>query len=156
MTCGSSPLAVDLSRVPEDGLRLRVPARDIELPTAGEVTFPGDIDVAVTVEDIAGGTLLHVEAAGTAVAECFRCLEPYQLRLETSVEFLYRTGEGREDGDGVLHLDPHHPVIALGPPVRESLLLELPMTRICTPGCGGLCPGCGANLNNEECRCRQT
>ena len=27
--------------------------------------------------------------------------------------------------------------------------------NLCSPDCKGLCPGCGANLNHEACRCKK-
>jgi hypothetical protein len=37
--------------------------------------------------------------------------------------------------------------------LAEQVLLALPMKAICRSDCRGLCPQCGVNLNNEECRC---
>jgi uncharacterized protein len=39
--------------------------------------------------------------------------------------------------------------------LAEQVNLALPMKVICSPDCRGLCPHCGANLNNEECRCEK-
>jgi uncharacterized protein len=44
-------------------------------------------------------------------------------------------------------------VIDLDPIVREQLLLELPEYPVCDEQCKGLCPACGANLNDRECGC---
>jgi len=37
--------------------------------------------------------------------------------------------------------------------LREQVLLALPMYPRCTPECQGLCPSCGANLNQRNCGC---
>ena len=39
--------------------------------------------------------------------------------------------------------------------VREKILLNFPMKVLCKPGCKGLCPNCGVNLNYQECKCQQ-
>jgi len=39
--------------------------------------------------------------------------------------------------------------------LREEVLLNFPMKVLCKPDCRGICPGCGANLNFEECRCKK-
>jgi len=39
--------------------------------------------------------------------------------------------------------------------VREQLYLALPIKFLCHEACRGLCPVCGANLNQEACRCRE-
>ena len=37
--------------------------------------------------------------------------------------------------------------------IREEILLSIPERFKCSEDCKGLCPGCGANLNDEPCRC---
>lgn len=37
--------------------------------------------------------------------------------------------------------------------VREQILLALPARNLCDQDCKGLCPTCGANLNERECDC---
>jgi uncharacterized protein len=43
--------------------------------------------------------------------------------------------------------------INLDPLVREQVLLALPTRPLCAEDCRGLCGGCGADLNSEDCRC---
>ncbi len=38
--------------------------------------------------------------------------------------------------------------------VREQVLLQLPMQRICKEDCQGICPSCGANRNETACSCQ--
>jgi uncharacterized protein len=37
--------------------------------------------------------------------------------------------------------------------LHEELQLALPVKPLCTEACRGICPGCGAELNEEECTC---
>jgi len=37
--------------------------------------------------------------------------------------------------------------------LRQSILLALPMRPLCSEECKGLCPHCGANLNEGPCGC---
>jgi uncharacterized protein len=46
-------------------------------------------------------------------------------------------------------------VIDLDPLVREQLLLALPGYPVCRESCKGLCPVCGANLNERDCGCER-
>ena len=39
--------------------------------------------------------------------------------------------------------------------LREEVLLNFPMRVLCRPDCRGICPGCGANLNFQKCKCRK-
>ena len=43
--------------------------------------------------------------------------------------------------------------INLSSPVRDLILLSLPQIRLCKENCAGLCPQCGANLNEKDCGC---
>jgi len=39
--------------------------------------------------------------------------------------------------------------------LREQIYLVIPIKSLCSEDCKGLCSKCGANLNNEECRCKE-
>jgi len=47
-------------------------------------------------------------------------------------------------------------VIDLHELVREQVLLALPEKPLCSRSCKGLCPICGADLNDEVCECTDT
>jgi len=36
---------------------------------------------------------------------------------------------------------------------REQILLNLPEQELCKEDCRGICPTCGKDLNEGECRC---
>ena len=41
----------------------------------------------------------------------------------------------------------------ISPLIRDTLLAAQPICNVCRPDCLGLCPKCGANLNEGECGC---
>ena len=41
----------------------------------------------------------------------------------------------------------------LEPLARDAVLLDLPLAPLCSDGCLGLCPQCGANWNEGPCAC---
>ena len=49
-------------------------------------------------------------------------------------------------------IDEHH-VLDLSEAVRQYALVVIPMKPVCREDCAGLCPGCGCNLNREQCNC---
>jgi uncharacterized protein len=94
---------------------------------------------------------------------CARCLEPVNDALKESFDLLYRpqgvdtvqadasigkaeTEIGYYQRDGLLLEDV----------LKEQILLALPVKQVCSPGCKGLCPYCGRNLNVESCNCAAT
>ena len=50
----------------------------------------------------------------------------------------------RYEGDG----------LELNDVLREFVLLALPMQKLCNENCKGICPVCGQNRNQNECRCQ--
>ncbi len=95
-------------------------------------------------------------------ADCDRCLEPATCPVDADFELYYRPvteGYGEEkvvdedeaemgfyEGDGV----------ELNDVLREFILLTLPMQRVCSEDCKGICPECGQNRNQKECDCQKT
>ncbi|MBI4889771.1 MAG: DUF177 domain-containing protein, partial [Acidobacteria bacterium] len=45
--------------------------------------------------------------------------------------------------------------VGLRDALREHVLLSVPMQTTCRPDCKGLCPECGANLNEKPCNCAE-
>ena len=102
--------------------------------------------------------LLQGHLDGEALLECGRCLESYvqPLHMELELEFqpsvAVLTGEPLPppEDDSIYLIDGHH-MLDLEEPVREQVLLNLPMRPLCKPDCAGLCVVCGKNLNEGPC-----
>ena len=43
----------------------------------------------------------------------------------------------------------------MGDEIREEFVLGFPTKHLCSEECLGLCQGCGADLNVEECLCNK-
>ena len=41
----------------------------------------------------------------------------------------------------------------MAPLIQAALLVDLPLVPLCVDDCKGLCPRCGANLNEGSCAC---
>lgn len=105
-----------------------------------------------------------VELIGSVSAvarfECDRCLNTLSMPVEESFDLLYvpplGTGDEHELDDNDLSLGFYQEgVIDVDDLVREQIELALPMSRLCTEDCRGLCPECGANLNLVRCGCSE-
>jgi uncharacterized protein len=53
----------------------------------------------------------------------------------------------------VVHMDAGKPILDLDELLRQELLVEVPMRALCGAACRGLCPRCGADLNQGPCAC---
>ena len=90
--------------------------------------------------------------------ECDRCLTVLSVPVEESFDLLYvpplGVGDEHELGENDLSLGFYQDgVIDVDDLAREQIELALPMARLCTEQCRGLCAECGANLNLGECVC---
>jgi uncharacterized protein len=93
---------------------------------------------------------------------CDRCAAP--TTMPVNVEFkaelgLAAPGEGEPDGtelsDAVMNFSTlDGDAVNLDEIVREQILLALPTRQLCGEECKGLCPTCGANLNEQSCDCQ--
>jgi len=94
-------------------------------------------------------------------AACDRCLVLARFPLDTGFDLFYRpmadiaheeeieideaeTEIGFYEGGGM----------ELEDILREQVLLALPMQRVCSEVCKGICPVCGKNRNDIECECK--
>jgi uncharacterized protein len=92
--------------------------------------------------------------------ECDRCLSTLSIPVEASFDLLYvpplGTENERELEENDLSLGFYQDgIIDVDDLTREQIELALPMARLCSDDCRGLCPECGANLNVGECACSE-
>lgn len=114
-------------------------------------------DLAVVAEIYRSEHDVHFSGSieGDVKATCGRCLEEYEWPLYRDFSFVIlpasSAADDAEDDEGVDHYSGDD--LDLSPLVTEQALLALDSLPLCSPDCRGLCAGCGANLNREECRC---
>jgi uncharacterized protein len=96
---------------------------------------------------------------GTVEGLCSRCLDSCALTLEKRFDFvltpeLRKSDKSKELNSEEMGLSTYRDTeIDLTPYIREQVLLALPLRPLCKERCRGLCQSCGANLNDEPCRC---
>src|SRR5579871_6026434 len=94
-------------------------------------------------------------------AQCDRCLGMARFPLDGGFDLFYRpmSGIAREEE---VEIDEGEAEIAfyedggmeLEDILREQVLLALPMQRVCSDVCRGICPVCGKNRNETACDCK--
>jgi uncharacterized protein len=106
---------------------------------------------------------LRVEGAvRTAIRyQCSRCLKDFSHALDTSFNLFYLPqAEWKRDEE--VELKYEDMVIGYYDGIRldvdlmvlEQIELAMPMKFICREDCRGLCPSCGADLNDGSCPCK--
>lgn len=118
------------------------------------------IEVDMRLESVAEGILLSADVYAVAKGECIRCLDPVEITVERKIQELYRYEPTNEKGgkrkksgrneraeevdleeDDELWLDGN--VMDLETPIRDAIVLDLPVNPLCSESCQGLCPDCG-------------
>lgn len=115
-----------------------------------------DRSVHVTGRLSAAGTgqfYWHGRISGDVTAPCRRCLNEAHAHVEDESHIIYAEADGEIDDPDVYLLDPAERHLDLRAAIREEWLLAQPHFFVCRDDCLGLCPRCGANLNDGGCSC---
>ena len=105
--------------------------------------FTGEIKIVGEVEDVGRCYVVRGQIECKKIFICDRCLTQ---ATENQVH------EFEEEFDKADAIDDLLDVTEL---LRDELLAGQPMKNLCKTDCKGLCPKCGANLNEGECGCER-
>lgn len=151
-----------VSEIPDEGI-------DIEEEEAiGEGTggLATKAVLSLRVEKFGVEVWLRGSIKTTLGLTCGRCLRDFASDLIIPAELQYRpieeisgpdrSGEERrelsaDELDTGFYKDNE---LDLGEVTSEQVLLNAPMKPLCSEACRGICPKCGANLNETSCGCR--
>jgi len=153
-------LVVTLAEVPPEGLErpLNIASQALAALVAGDGEEPPDLVGALsgTLRVRLLGARLEVRGSfqvGAALA-CDRCLAPATAVLTGEIEeSLPLAADGRAEDAGEDALAVTDGQVDLAGLLAESFWLAWPYRFICRPDCAGLCPTCGADLNQGACGC---
>jgi len=122
----------------------------IVAPIAGRLWFYNAVDAL----------LVTGQVQSALEMECSRCLEMYVLPVEVRVDEQFSMGPlpptVDEESLDIVDLAANileGMIFDVGELLRQVVLLEAPLKPLCRPDCRGLCPACGHNLNEGDCRC---
>src|SRR5205814_8305163 len=114
----------------------------------------------VRLRHINQGLLVDGQVDLTVELICTRCLKTFEQELHLELDERFRPTVDVVTGvplpaieeDDVFPIDDHHQV-DLTEPVRQHLLLAIPIATVCKEDCAGLCSQCGKDLNLGPCEC---
>jgi uncharacterized protein len=121
-----------------------------------EVSPESLLEASVTLDSVDGGIEVSGEVTAPWTGECRRCLRPVGGVLHARVREIYRprpAGEAPDEDEETYPLAGE--MLDLAPLVRDAVLLELPLAPLCSEDCAGLCPTCGALLDDGPCGCAE-
>lgn len=85
------------------------------------------------------GIILDGRVSAELELECARCNVIFTAKLSDAFDEVYE--------DSVESIDVRGPAL-------DAVALLPPMKPLCSPGCKGLCPVCGCDLNRNICGCK--
>lgn len=140
-------------RVPGASLPFRFELDLSGLDFYGEKPFAHPIRVSGTVRNAAGALELTGQAETTLELACDRCLKPFSQALALPVTTLLAEELEDEENDEIVLLENGE--ADLEEIFTTALVLSMDAKHVCSEDCKGLCPTCGANLNDGPCGCRK-
>ena len=113
---------------------------------------PHEVRGSVKLFRTSDGLWVTARLESSLMCICSLCLEEYAQPLELAIdEDTLPAGALEEEESERLRIDDD--ILDLTEAVRQYLEIAAPMKPICRPDCKGICPGCGANLNDGACGC---
>lgn len=108
---------------------------------------PGEpLEASLLLEALAEGILVSGDVAFTSRHACHRCLREWEEAGSVPVLQLY-SHEPDEDGYRIGAGE----VVDVEQLLRDEVTLAFPLAPLCREDCAGLCPTCGADLNESPC-----
>lgn len=119
------------------------------------------IEIDLKIESVSEGVLASAHIESVAIGECGRCLDKLEFDISEDFQELYEYEKDRrhkvnkkvkdvEDEEDheleIRQMDGDE--IDLDGPIRDAIILNLPLNPLCKPDCKGLCPECGEKIEN--------
>lgn len=125
-----------------------------------QVTPLHAVGQAELLENTGGEVRVTGQITVTMEADCDRCLAKAQFDLDAPFDLFYEPSSAVE-GEGEIAIDEGQAEIGfytgagieLEEILQEQVLLMVPMHRLCSEACQGICPICGKNRNESLCDC---
>jgi uncharacterized protein len=136
-----------------------------EMVDHGGCEFLTPIKAALRAQQIGDIVELEGNIATTVRLDCGRCLQSFEMPIESEFALTYCQGEPDPENNGpnleeleltaedmgLIHYQGEE--INLENEIQEQVVLAFPLKTLCRPNCRGLCPKCGSDLNAAKCDC---
>jgi len=107
-----------------------------------------EINLTLTATSVDEGILIRGRVRSKAVGECARCLAPVEMDIDQGFDELYEyeskaaaMSDEDVETDEILMVTEESVDLAI--PVRDAVILALPVNPLCEEDCPGLCSICG-------------
>ncbi len=143
---------IDLSRLNlshGEGKRLELPVRLEPFELGGQTYLANPLSVAarLDVSRPSSGFAFRLRFSTHLEGPCMRCLEPAAIDLEVEAR---EVDAAATDAEELRSPYVDEDELDIGRWAHDATILALPTQILCRPDCLGLCPVCGASLNDAD------
>lgn len=142
-----------LLRTPGKQLPFRFTLDLSDVEFAGRCPISRPVAVEGEVRNSADVLTLTMTASTTLDAVCDRCGKEFSQEKQISYSCMLAEELQNEDNDDIVLLEAGK--VDAGDLARTAFILGMDTKTLCSEDCKGLCPRCGANLNDGPCGCKR-
>jgi uncharacterized protein len=113
------------------------------------ITRPVQVEGSVT--NHAGALVLEGTASSLLDLTCDRCGKEFSREKVVPLDCMLATQLEDEENDEIILLEGNE--VDLDEVAGTAFILAMDTKTLCSEDCKGLCPKCGADLNNGPCGC---
>jgi len=113
------------------------------------IRFAAPVEAAGSCVYDGEGFTLRGELRTALHAECAKCLKAFVEPL--CFAFEERFEKAADEDEGIYAYSGED--LELSDMIRDNILLQLPISSVCSEDCKGLCPYCGCDRNRAQCDC---
>ena len=165
-------MEIHLEQIKEDGLALDFENSAETFPILAEMVANSECEfvapIRANLQALRIGDLVEISGdIETSVRlPCSRCLRLFETPLKSNFALTYmqHTSDVTEDIEpqeielsaedmGIVYFQGEK--INLKDGIQEQVVMEFPLRPLCNMDCKGLCPKCGADLNEAPCDCNR-
>jgi len=106
-----------------------------------------EIEIDFRAEAVSDGVLISGQITSEAVGECGRCLNELKQEIDQEFRelFLYESRKSEEEDDDELFVIDGD-IADIEVPIRDAVVLAMPLNPLCKADCKGLCSECGERM----------
>ena len=120
----------------------------------GDYRFNEPLSVKGGISNTGGALALKADISGVMTTQCARCMKDIEVPIDFKLsETLMRSDDGEtvpEDEDVIVF---EGNTVSLDEIIENNFIMNLSPRYLCSEDCKGLCPKCGADLNEGDCGC---
>ena len=114
---------------------------------ADDILFASPVEVLGYVRNFGGEIEINLDIKSDYRLTCARCLKAFEKSMTVNMVEVLNSEDNRD------YLVPDQNKVDITEAVKTNLLINLYDRYICSENCKGLCPVCGADLNETTCNC---